>query len=330
MRRTRRFLTFLLGAGLFAVMAVPADAVVTADNPNSTSNGNTTPPAGIAGWYNVGVTDQASAIYLGNGWIMTASHVGIGTTFTTASGQVYSTAGGNGAYRLTDPTTGQPADIILYQLAPANRPSLPTLNLAYSPQVVSNNAYYDIGYGASRTTSIEYFDGSFNSTNQASAVYGGFGYQNSGGTTESFGRNYAYNLGTTQQPQSLTSVHVTGAGGNPDYGYITAFVGAFYNNLADYQNNNITKFGDQVVNGDSGGGVFNSQNQLIGMMSAEGTLTNQPSSNPALFGDQSYMADVGTYYSQIDAITGIPEPSTLGLLSCACPLVLRRRRPGSK
>lgn len=330
MRRTHCFLTFLLIAGLFSAKAPPARAVVTADNPNSTSNGNTSAPVGIAGWNNVGVTDGASAIYLGNGWIMTASHVGIGNTFTTSSGQAFSTAGGGGT-RLTDPTTGQPADIILYQL-PGNSsswPNLPQLNLASSPQVTSNNAYYNIGYGAVRTTSIQYYDSSFNSTTAGSATYGGFGYSNSPGVIESYGRNYVYNLGTTQQPQSLTSVHVTGPGGSPDYGYVTAFVGAFYNNLGDYQNNNTTKFGDQIVSGDSGGGVFNSQNQLIGMMDAESLYTNQPG-NTALFGDQSYSADIGTYYNQIYAITGVPEPTSLALLFGACPLLLRRRSARTK
>ncbi len=176
-----------------------------------------------------------------------------------------------------------------------------------------------------RNTAIQYYDGSFNPTSAGSATYGGFGYSNSPGITEGYGRNYVYNAGTAQQPESLTSIHVTGPNGSPDYGYVTAFVGHFFNDLTDYQTNNATKFGDQIVSGDSGGGVFNSQNQLIGMMDSEDTYMNQPG-NIALFGNLSYSADIGTYYNQIDSITGVPEPTALGLLCCACPMLLRRRR----
>src|SRR5580704_15894094 len=39
---------------------------------------NTTPPADDPGFANVGIRGSGSGIYLGNGWVLTAAHVGAG------------------------------------------------------------------------------------------------------------------------------------------------------------------------------------------------------------------------------------------------------------
>ena len=52
--------------------SVPAWAVLI-----DSGNGNTSAPADDPGWRNVGFLDSLNAVYVGYGWVMTASHVGI-------------------------------------------------------------------------------------------------------------------------------------------------------------------------------------------------------------------------------------------------------------
>ena len=66
---------------------------------------------------------------------------------------------------------------------------------------------------------------------------------------------------------------------------------------------------------DSGGGVFydsGSEWELAGLMLTGSTGSGQPGST-AIFGNQTYMADLSVYSSQINATTAIPEPSVLVL-----------------
>ena len=42
---------------------------------------NTTAPADDPGFANIGIRGSGSAVYLGDGWVLTATHVGAGVTY---------------------------------------------------------------------------------------------------------------------------------------------------------------------------------------------------------------------------------------------------------
>src|SRR5262245_38418655 len=67
---------FLLVPLAAAFLASPAHAVVVA-----TTTGNTTAPVDDPGWSNIGSCNSASAIYLGNRWVLTAFHVNASAGF---------------------------------------------------------------------------------------------------------------------------------------------------------------------------------------------------------------------------------------------------------
>jgi hypothetical protein len=104
----------------------------------------------------------------------------------------------------------------------------------------------------------------------------------------------------------------------------------FYTDLTDYQNAGGTSSEAYLVSGDSGGGVFDSNGDLVGMNNYEGTFTNQPGppdqiEKTAIFGDLNYMADIAYYEPQIEAAI-VPEPSA-GLLGlCGLLILLQRGR----
>lgn len=130
-------LTFFLAAFLL----LPAHAVEMNDN-SGNLNGvfNTTAPTstdianwntgwgspGITGWNYVGqmTVGGASGVYLGNGWVLTAAHVGAsnftlnGTTYTAISGSAQNIG---------------TADLTLFQIS--TLPSLPSLTLSLAPPV---------------------------------------------------------------------------------------------------------------------------------------------------------------------------------------------------
>lgn len=98
----------------------PAAVAVLIDSGDGT--GNVTPPPVDPGFANVGATDNGlSAVYVRNGWVLTANHVGeravtfAGTSFLPVSGS---------RVRFANPD-GSLADLIAYKLT--ERPALPDL-----------------------------------------------------------------------------------------------------------------------------------------------------------------------------------------------------------
>ena len=292
-----------------AILAVApfAGAVVIGGYPDSadTSAYNTSPPASFTGWNYVGNVNGASCVYLGNGWFLTASHVGPSTV--TLNGNTYAWDGG--FYQLHDPNN--PANTTDIDLFHTSQPvmlgtsTLPNLSIAYSSPAIGAS-YYNVGYGWARNTAIQYYDSSFQPATSGSYTYAGYGFGNS--NTRSFGTNTVASL----DGQNLAIV-------NAGYGDLIAF-GSVFNPSLDP-----TSTIDQIVNGDSGGGAFDMNNVLIGMNDARDLYKNQPS-NTALFGNSSYMGDIASYYDQIYADTGVPEPTlcAIGVIPGAA-LLLRRR-----
>ena len=84
--------------------------------------------SGVTGWDYVGSIGGASGVYLGNGWVLTAGHVGAGT-FILNSGPAAGTYYYDG---VSDPIANSngTADLTLFQLT--SSPDLPALSLATS------------------------------------------------------------------------------------------------------------------------------------------------------------------------------------------------------
>jgi hypothetical protein len=121
-------------AGLFS-----ADAVVDAN-----SRANTNAPPDGSPWDNVGTVNGLSGVYLANGWVLTAAHVGFGTFTLGASSFAY-----DGNFHQLTNSDGSVTDALMFHLA--TPPGVP--NVAVVSNSPSPGAAIDmIGFG--------YFSGS--------------------------------------------------------------------------------------------------------------------------------------------------------------------------
>lgn len=248
----------------------------------------TAPPDG-APWSNVGTVNGASGVYLGNGWVLTADHVGAGSvTFGT---EVFAFDGLS--VRLTNPSDGTPADLLMFHLS--SLPALPSLTLASATP--ADGAVVDmIGYGFNRDAGIQSYPG------------GMTGYDWSSSREKSWGTN-----------RINTPLIVTADEG---HGKVSAFSTSFTHTgpLA-------TAFEAQGAGGDSGGGVFYFDGSgwvLAGVMSQVTAFEGQPPET-AVFGNQTLSADIATYRSQIQTTLPIPEPSAAWLMSAGLLVLLATR-----
>jgi hypothetical protein len=138
MKRSRATLAALALAMVCA--AAPARGVLIATGDGS---GNTTAPADDPGFTHAGVVNGLSAVYLGDGWVLTANHVGTGAL--TLGGVVHAAIPAS-AVRL-DHAPGVPTDLRLFRLA--TDPGLSTLEISTSPPP-PNGQVTLIGYGRNR------------------------------------------------------------------------------------------------------------------------------------------------------------------------------------
>lgn len=134
--------SLVLGTALFG--AVPSHAVIIASGDGT---GNTTAPADDPGWANVGTRTNGqnglTVIYLGNGWVLTANHVGAGDV--VLAGQTYSAISGSARVLVNPDST--PADLVLFQIN--GLPPLPALPIAEAPPPTGSTATL-IGDGLNR------------------------------------------------------------------------------------------------------------------------------------------------------------------------------------
>lgn len=270
-RRCR--LGFVVGLATLCAVSFRAGAVVDAN-----SSSNTNAPADGAPWLNVGeIGGGPSGVYLGGGWVLTASHVGVGSIVL-----VNSTFTPDGtSLRLTN-ADGTATDLVMFHLSAF--PPLPSIPLVTSTPAAF--AQIDmIGFGLIAGSAQTNF-----------GAYSGFYW---GASHKSWGNNKV-NLG------GVTTI-------NAGYGNISVFATDF---TAPGTIGPASQTSDeaQVAPGDSGGAAFQKVGsvwQLAGILDAEQFLVNQPGST-AVYGDKSYAADIATYRSQIEGVlsaTPIPQVS---------------------
>ncbi len=137
----RRWLTLLTALTLALGAAEPAWSVIIASGNGS---GNASAPAQDPGWGNVAThASGLSAVYLGNGWVLTANHVGFGDV--VLAGARYAAVPGS-QHRLVNPD-GSTADLLLYRIDAF--PPLPSIPIAALPPELGR-AMTLIGAGRNR------------------------------------------------------------------------------------------------------------------------------------------------------------------------------------
>ena len=193
-------------------------------------------------------------------------------------------------------------DMVVFQLT--SNPNLPALSISSTPTV--GQSITMIGNGVNRTAGTTYWDSNWNQLPSSSgASYSGF--------QGVFGSN-SVRWGTN-------TVGQTGQAINDGIGDVYSFSSSPFNPSGGPNE-------AQAITGDSGGAAFvknGSTWELAGMIYAVNTYNGQPGTT-AVYGDETAIADLSFYSSQIDSITGVPEPSTYLIAAATLPLMAFRRR----
>jgi len=241
----------------------PAAAVIIASGDGT---GNTSAPPDDPGWRNV-VNISETGVYLGNGWVLTANHVGADTMFL--DGEVYEPVPDSEERLVTNGPPDTDADLLLFQIV--RDPGLPDVPIRTSSPVTfppwQASEVVMIGRGRSRGAT----------TSGCSST----GWKLVGPNTMRWGTNVVYQKDI------------------PALGTILFNTSFSQSGQTDHE--------AQVASGDSGGAVFiknetTSEWELAGIMIA--TLFCRGDS--AIYGDFSYAADLSEYDDQIEAIASVP------------------------
>jgi hypothetical protein len=276
--RPRRPRAALLLCALLGLLCAPARAIVHTAGDGS---GNTTPPVNDPGFGHVGVTGNLlTGIYLGDRWVLTAAHVG--EQSITLGGVTYPVIAGS--YHQLQHTPSVLADVAMVRLV--TTPPLAPLVLASTPPGIGNSVTM-IGYGWDREDHQSCWDSSWANTSCTGPLVMYRGYQRL--ATGIFRVRWGTNLVTV------------GGMDVPLGGWTTrAFVVRFDPPI----NQDDTEA--QGVPGDSGGAVFNSQGQLVGVMYLISVYQGQDYYNRVAFGTETLCVDVSFYRTQILSIMNQP------------------------
>lgn len=273
----------LLGVALMNFCVAPAIAVVIDAGDGS---GNTTAPDDDPGFLNVGIRGDASAIYLGNRWAITASHVGAGTV--VLNGQEYAHIPAENVQLKNADSSGltEFSDIVLFRLQ--ENPGLPSLRLPCT-QINIGSEVTLVGAGHDREPEITFWDVDVESGDNndvwtqvdTEAASDKQGYSTLDQQTLRWGESLA----------TLTNFDV-----NSSFGDVLSFQTSFDPIL------DVAHLG-QGVRGDSGGAVFQKNQgvwELVGMIHAVGLLDSQPGgTRSAFYGGDTFVADLFRYADTI-------------------------------
>jgi len=306
-RTTSRRLPWAAALGSAALLAAtPARGVII---DTQTGTGNTSAPTDDPGWANVGTVNNGSAVYLGNRWAITATHVWTGPT--TFGGTTYQNVSGSEITLSNDGAGPTPyADLVLYQLA--TDPGLPALTIASSTSA-RGTAVTMIGSGKDRGafTTWTITGTSPPVWTESSSPVNAAGYLWDSSRTMRWGTNTV-----------AAAVWIDYFIDNPKSAYA-------FETIFDVSNNYSAEA--QAATGDSGGGVFRKNGgswELTGIMLVVDAYSGQPT-NTAVFGNSTYSADLSFYRSQIMAV--VPEPSAVALAAIGtAALVIRAVRSGAR
>jgi hypothetical protein len=290
----RRLVTAFALCAPIALAAAATALVITSGD----GTGNTTAPSPDPGWSNVGTRYGAfGAVYLGNGWVLTAHHVSAGDT--NFGGTLYPMVPGSNV-QLSNPDSSL-ADLDLYHLYPPY-PPLPALTISSTPPATATELIL-IGYGCLR--------GDPTTWNPAGPgpTYDGFLWGAAG--TMRWGTN------TVQLVPELPL-------------FETALGTQLFATVFDESGPLHTPHEAQGASGDSGGAVFawnGSSYELAGILVGIAGYEDQPPQT-ALYGNYTLPADLSVYRDEI--ITTMPEPSGALWAGAALAAALARLSAGTR
>jgi hypothetical protein len=225
---------------------------------------------------NIGVRGGLSAIYLGNGVVLTANHVGAGDV--TFGDTVYSYVPGS-AVRLVN-NDGSYPDLLMFEIYPW--PDLPALEIpAISP--IYGSQLLVAGNGLDRGNPLVWDpNGSY-----SPGPTGGYAWSSS-----------------SHVRWGLNNLEVYPAGGLV---FNTRAFGSYFD-----AGKPLTEA--QAVVGDSGGGVFTlsllGEWQLAGVILGIVQYSGQPAGS-SFFGQRTYYADLAYYRPQLENAVELPEPDRM-------------------
>jgi hypothetical protein len=274
---------FAFVAGVVLLLAGPAAAVII-DSGDGT--GNTDAPPIDPGWANVGSLGGLSAVYVGNGWVLTANHVPVGPV--ELDGLLYDPLPGAGAVVQLGNGDGSMADLKLFAVTPT--PDLPMLPLRSTPAPVGSPVLM-VGRGRDRGDP--------------------FAWDPNGASPPGLIGGYAWGAGARMR---WGVNRVEGYPGIEIFDTVCFFT-RFDSDDAVHE--------AQAAVGDSGGAVFVYDGvgwQLAGVMFAIESFDGQPAQT-ALYGNLTWAADLSFYHDDIVDVVMLPEPPVWsGLLCCAAVL----------
>lgn len=237
------------------------------------------------GFANVGARGSASGVYLGEGWVLTAKHVGAGdiafngVTYHYEEGSVHLIENPSGYYRLNSTYT----DLTLFRIT--EEPDLPSLTIATEPPSVGADLYL-AGNGIKHEDALSYWTVNTSSWvwTETDATTQYWGYEPEGTRELNWGKNRV--LGSCRGPSPST--HYLSISGTDIVAMKTRF---------DAQE----PYEAQAVGGDSGGGAFYWDDEegwvLAGIISCAESLPNSPTK--AIAGAMTYSVDLSFYQDQI-------------------------------
>lgn len=269
-----------------AMSLILCDAVSAVVINSGNGAGNTVAPADDPGFANAGLRGAGTAVYLGNRWVLTASHVGAGPV--TFGDKTYQNVVDE-THRLTNPPgLSEFADLVLMRLQ--EEPDLPALRLGCGP-VESSTEVLMVGYGHDRMEepsfwSVKIVNGDNNdvwtpAATKAEAQSRGVA------TAEGF-----LTLDSRTARWGINRVVLTGVSAESGFGDVESFQTIFHPIVA------ISDLA-QGIRGDSGGPVFQKNDgvwELVGLMHAIDLQENQPGrTRSAVFGNETFSADLFAY-----------------------------------
>jgi hypothetical protein len=216
-----------------------------------------------------------SCVYLGDGWVLTAQHVGAGDAYF--NDVHYPWLPGSAFPLHNPPPEGGPADLVMFLIYPPYPPA-PDLSIASAAPAVGTSLVM-IGNGRNRgaaTTWNPPGPGSYD------------GYLWGPGGAKRWGSN---KVEVASSFASQFDMHVFGT--------------EFHQSGSGH-----TTYEAQAANGDSGGAVFalnGPSYELAGIMIAVTGYVGQPAET-SLFGNETFSADLSAYRDEIEA-TMLPEPA---------------------
>jgi hypothetical protein len=254
---------------LFALSApteVRAVLIATGDG-----TGNTTPhPTEDPGFANVGKAGGLTGVYVRNGWVLTANHVG--ERSITFLGVTYDPVPGSGVrFQNPDPSPVPLADLMAFKLLDA-KPPLPDLAITDTAPTLDTLVTI-IGQGRDRGT--------------ATTWMGAGGWNWAGSTSMRWGTNIItdaseFTLGTQSFWFVFDNLNTGKAKGQHEAA---------------------------LVDGDSGGAAFTGSGasaELIGILIGRSFFTGQPA-NTSLYGNAGVVADLFAYSNDILPLIDQPD-----------------------